>query len=132
MVRGRRKDTLPGRSVSAALVGQSSRRARRPPITSCPEPAAVIAFRAAAPTVRLVLIFGSTPRADRYRNPLYHAAVVVSNGVLSIVDREVPADQISSHGSVLACEIVGLVVGSRLVFAVVDADNACVAGTGAV
>jgi hypothetical protein len=53
-------------------------------------------------------------------------AVCKTSGVHSVIDREVAADQIGSHGGVFPGQGLGLVHRVGLVFAVVDADGTAV------
>ncbi len=56
----------------------------------------------------------------------------MAGGVHAVVDGKVLADEVGAHGGVFAGEKLALVEGVGLVFAVVDAGDAGVAGAGAV
>ena len=56
--------------------------------------------------------------------------MVMTRGIHTVVDGEVAADEIGAHGGVFAGQGLGLVDYVGLVFAVVDADDAGVAGVG--
>lgn len=56
--------------------------------------------------------------------------MVMTSGIHAIVDGEVAADEVRAHGGVFAGQGLGFVDYVGLVFAVVDADYAGVAGVG--
>jgi hypothetical protein len=61
-------------------------------------------------------------------NSLYNPSMVVANRVHSVVDRKVPADQVSSHSGMLLGQRRGGIVFVRLIFAVVHPNNASISG----
>lgn len=71
-----------------------------------------------------------TARANRDRNPLHDATVVVARGVHAVVDGEIATDEIGAHGGALAGQDLGGTDHVCLIFAVVDADNARIARWG--
>ena len=72
--------------------------------------------------------FGS----DSNRYALQHASLLVSRRVHAIIDGKVTTNQVGTHGSVFTCQDFRFVRCACLVFAVIDAGNASIAGPGAV
>ena len=56
----------------------------------------------------------------------------MAGGIHAVIDREIAANQVCTHGSILTSEELRLICCVRLVFAVVDAGNAGVSSSGAV
>jgi len=54
------------------------------------------------------------------RHTLKNATLIMAGRVFAIVDREVAADQVSTHGSVLVGQDFALIGGICVIFAVVD------------
>ena len=73
-----------------------------------------------------------TTGPDGSWDTLHDAPVVVANRVHSIVDREVPTDQVRAHGGVFPRQCLGAKMPICLIFAVVDRDDTSVPGGGAV
>lgn len=65
-----------------------------------------------------------TPSPNRNGHPLQDSAVVMTSRIHAVVHREIPANQIRAHGSVLAGHYFRLADWVGLVFAVIHADYA--------
>lgn len=67
-------------------------------------------------------------RPNRHRNPLHNPPMIMPLRIHAIIDAEVAADQVRAHGGAFARERLRGMDSVGLVFAVVDADDAGVAG----
>lgn len=82
--------------------------------------------------IRILSIHASPFRSNGNRYPLQNASLLVAWGVHAIIDREVPADQVGTHGRVLSGQDLGFIGCAGLVLAVIDAGNAGIADPGTI
>lgn len=119
--------------MAAGLKRQSPRRTNGAITIDAPALVALGATSAASALaagrdVRVVPIARPAAGADRDRNALHHAAVVMARRVHAVVDGEVATDEIRPHGGALPRQGLVLADNVRLVLAVVDAHSARVSG----
>jgi hypothetical protein len=93
------------------------------------DPGGFIAPRTATPTATtttrgrafsVIGIEAPSLGTNSNRHTLKNATLIMAGRVFAIVDREVAADQVSTHGSVLVGQDFALIGGIGMIFAVVD------------
>lgn len=67
--------------------------------------------------------------SDRYGSSLDHAAMIESCGIHAVIDRKAAADRVGGQGCGFLCGGFVVVAFGRLIFAVVDSDDANIAAS---
>lgn len=97
-----------------------------------PGAAATTATSTAGRKFGIVRVHTSPFGSNGYGYSLQHATSSMARGIHAVIDGEIAANQVCTHGSILTSEELRLVCRVRLVFAIVDAGDAGVSSTGAV
>ena len=74
----------------------------RPGASKAAGAASSTAATAGGGCIRILSIHASPFRSNGDWDPLQHASLLVAGGVHAIIDGEIPADQVGTHGSVLS------------------------------
>ena len=77
--------------------------------------------------ISIIIATRLPPRPNSNRYPLNHAAMVMSSRIHAVVDGEVAADQVRTHSGVLAGQSLRRADRVRLIFSIIDTDDAAVA-----
>lgn len=123
------------RSKSGVAVSQGSGWSRR--LTISTDSITFIAFWTAPPTsttnsgwsgINFVIIPAPSTCANSNGDALHHPSMVMTRRIHAIINREVPADHVGAHSRTLSSNHLVLANTIRLIFSIVDTDNAGIAG----